>query len=294
MFRRMYFAWGAIKNFWAFSRYVLGFLNFYNFVYESISCFSNGNFNRNVLAIDGTFLKTMFKGILLLACQKDANNSLVILSSAIVDSESAENWVWFLSLTYKDFPGISIVLSDKHQGLKKIWRINPSPNGPVFSRCIVHMRKNMRQDLKNKVSASITGGDQLESLIYSLAKAPSEYHYQTLLKQIRFLFMLLSIFLIWFLFVFCFVFLFLLFSHNKDRLLNYIREINEQIAAWFDTRKDEFAEVRFLALGLVRYGDTSNNSAEATNSAITEARNSPIIDCVMSLARRTANHILQR
>ena len=41
-------------------------------------------FTRNDLAVDGTFLGSLFGGVLLLAGQHDANNQLVLLCFAIV------------------------------------------------------------------------------------------------------------------------------------------------------------------------------------------------------------------
>ena len=90
---------------------------------------------RNILAVDGTFLASLFRGIALLAAQKDANNQLVLLCYAIVDKENSNNWEWFMMLLYKDFPSISVVLADKASGLDHVWEFGTAR----FSRCVKHM-----------------------------------------------------------------------------------------------------------------------------------------------------------
>lgn len=107
MFRRLYVAFGATKKFWAHCRYV----DFNNYCSSSFFSLCNLTY-RDILAVDGTFLRTMFKGILLLAAVKDANNSNLTLCFAIVDVENRENWEWFLNLLYQNYPGIQVVMGN--------------------------------------------------------------------------------------------------------------------------------------------------------------------------------------
>jgi len=131
--------------------------------------------------MDGTFLTTIFKGILLLAAQKDANNNITMLCFAVCDAENASNWQWFVRYLYLDFPGINIIIVDKHKGLSAIWD-NEEEETPTFSRCVKHMIQNMR----NQVKEGYTGGNELRDLIYELAKAPSIPYYARTLLKIRF------------------------------------------------------------------------------------------------------------
>ena len=51
---------------------------------------------RPVISIDGTFLTGQYKGTLLVAVASDANNQLLPIAYAIVESESTLSWLWFL------------------------------------------------------------------------------------------------------------------------------------------------------------------------------------------------------
>jgi len=47
---------------------------------------------RSVLSLDGTHLKTKYKGVLLTATAVDANGSLFPVAGAVVDAENDDNW----------------------------------------------------------------------------------------------------------------------------------------------------------------------------------------------------------
>ena len=53
---------------------------------------------RPLLGLDGTHLKSKYKGILLAATATDANGQLFPLAYAIVSIENDDNWLWFLCL----------------------------------------------------------------------------------------------------------------------------------------------------------------------------------------------------
>jgi hypothetical protein len=54
---------------------------------------------RKVYALDGTHVKSTFKGVLLYAVTHDANNKLLLLAFAHVSVENEDNWAWFLRET---------------------------------------------------------------------------------------------------------------------------------------------------------------------------------------------------
>jgi len=51
-----------------------------------------------VLGLNGTHLKTKYKGVLLTATAVDANGSLFPVASAVVDVENDDNWLWLVQL----------------------------------------------------------------------------------------------------------------------------------------------------------------------------------------------------
>ena len=74
---------------------------------------------RKFMAVDGTFLKTQFGQILLLAVGIDANGKNLILAWAIVESENTDSWTWFLSHLKSAIPestGMTLI-SDRDKGL---------------------------------------------------------------------------------------------------------------------------------------------------------------------------------
>ncbi|KAL0413507.1 UNVERIFIED_CONTAM: hypothetical protein Sradi_1552400 [Sesamum radiatum] len=54
---------------------------------------------RPLIGLDGCFLKTCFKGQLLVAVGRDGNDNMVPIALAIVPIENRETWTWFVLLT---------------------------------------------------------------------------------------------------------------------------------------------------------------------------------------------------
>ena len=57
---------------------------------------------RPFIGLDGCFLKGYFGGQLLSAVGQDANNAFYVIAYAVVDSETKDNWKWFLTLLHED------------------------------------------------------------------------------------------------------------------------------------------------------------------------------------------------
>ncbi|CAN6861620.1 unnamed protein product, partial [Brassica oleracea] len=51
---------------------------------------------RLIIGLDGTFLKVAVKGILLTSVGRDGNNQIYPFAWAVVQSENADNWLWFI------------------------------------------------------------------------------------------------------------------------------------------------------------------------------------------------------
>ncbi|XP_013617926.1 PREDICTED: uncharacterized protein LOC106324513 [Brassica oleracea var. oleracea] len=76
---------------------------------------------RKVIVLDGTFFKSKFKGILLVATALDGNSNLYPLAFGVVDSENDRSWDWFirqLKLVIADEQSLAFV-SDKNTSLAK-------------------------------------------------------------------------------------------------------------------------------------------------------------------------------
>jgi hypothetical protein len=90
------------------------------FVYPPTSRLTFQHFRRIVI-VDGTFLTGRFKLTLLLAVGVDADGRNVILAWAIVESENASSWEYFLRLLRRSIPEITsewcVFILDYDKGL---------------------------------------------------------------------------------------------------------------------------------------------------------------------------------
>ncbi|CAH9130179.1 unnamed protein product, partial [Cuscuta epithymum] len=126
----------------------------------SYSCKENGEFKNffmclsawkdgwihciPVIIVDGSFLKSYYKGTLLTACTQDANKQIFPLAFGICSGENTENWSWFFSmlkrsLTHRDD---LYIVSDRHEGIINAVR-------SVFSHaehgyCVYHILANLK------------------------------------------------------------------------------------------------------------------------------------------------------
>ena len=72
-----------------------------------------------IMVIDGTFLKGhIFDQVVLLAVTYNSNNNQIIVSCAIVTSETDGNWVWYRPQLEKDLLGPSILIADNTKGIE--------------------------------------------------------------------------------------------------------------------------------------------------------------------------------
>ncbi|XP_048634131.1 uncharacterized protein LOC106348916 [Brassica napus] len=76
---------------------------------------------RRVIVVDGTFLKSKFKGVLLVATAIDGNSNLYPIAFGIVDSENEQSWEWFmreLKVVVADDNGLAFI-SDRQVSIGK-------------------------------------------------------------------------------------------------------------------------------------------------------------------------------
>jgi hypothetical protein len=115
---------------------------------------------RPVISIDGTFLTGQYRGTLLVAVASDANNQLLPIAYALVESETTEAWLWFLMClkngVVKARPGVCII-SDRNQGLLNA--LNQMKNTVAMEYrwpdletrwCMRHLAANFYSRFRNK------------------------------------------------------------------------------------------------------------------------------------------------
>ena len=120
------------------------------------ACASGFGYCRPLLGLDGTHLKSKYKGILLAATATDANGQLFPLAYAIVSIENDDNWLWFLRLLHEvveanapaflspeDQNHCLVFLSDRQKslltGIEHVF-----PNSP-HGICMKHLEENFHK-----------------------------------------------------------------------------------------------------------------------------------------------------
>ncbi|KAL5537762.1 hypothetical protein UlMin_045566 [Ulmus minor] len=101
-------------------------------------------FMRKVVGIDGTFLKSQYKGVLLVAMAQDGNGQCYPIAWAIVDSENEDAWTWFVS-KLKEVIGDSnelAFISDRALSIKKT--ISNVFDKAHHGACAWHVSQNVR------------------------------------------------------------------------------------------------------------------------------------------------------
>jgi len=130
---------------------------------------------RPFIALDGTFTKTQFIQVLLLAVGIDAENHAVPLAWAMVESETEDAWRYFLihlrqSIPEVNLPGVT-VMSDRDKGLESADDELPFT---YRSYCTQHIKNNIQQKF----------GLKARDLFAKIANAQTKEFYQLILAEI--------------------------------------------------------------------------------------------------------------
>ncbi|KAK2655658.1 hypothetical protein Ddye_008710 [Dipteronia dyeriana] len=105
---------------------------------------------RPVIAIDGTYLKGKFFGIMFVAICLDANNQVFPLAYGFGDVEDEMSCTWFLNELKNAIgsPEDCMIISDRHHDIKvameKVYLNVP------HGYCVFHMAQNIKKDYKRK------------------------------------------------------------------------------------------------------------------------------------------------
>ena len=75
----------------------------------------------------------------------NGHNNQVLLSDAIVTSETEDNWVWFSCQLEQDFPGSYVLVADYSKGIKCQGHKGSARNsGSRSTRCLKHQCENAK------------------------------------------------------------------------------------------------------------------------------------------------------
>ncbi|KAG6489350.1 hypothetical protein ZIOFF_050619 [Zingiber officinale] len=113
------------------------------------------NLERPLVFLDDTHIKNKYKGCILVAVAKDANDDLFTLAYSVVDTENDDNWGWFcfqlksalLSHRFIGFHEFTF-FSDRHPGIIKAIQLVFS--GSHHAYCLRHLVDNfMKQVMRS-------------------------------------------------------------------------------------------------------------------------------------------------
>ncbi|XP_070026393.1 uncharacterized protein [Nicotiana sylvestris] len=103
---------------------------------------------RPVVVVDGTFLKSAYRGIMLTTSTMDAAGTIFPLAYTVVDSENDASWKWFFEQfkeAYGERPSMCVV-SDRNESILKATSI-VYPGMPYYSY-MWHIWTNIRSKFK--------------------------------------------------------------------------------------------------------------------------------------------------
>ncbi|XP_070020845.1 uncharacterized protein [Nicotiana sylvestris] len=116
------------------------------------SSIAGWNHCRPVIAIDATFLKSKYRGVLMISVSKDANNQIFPLAFGIAESENNNSYEWYFSQLRNAIGSREnlIFLSDRHQAIANgIVKVYPESHHGI---CIYHLEQNLkRRKVKSEV-----------------------------------------------------------------------------------------------------------------------------------------------
>ncbi|XP_013594549.1 PREDICTED: uncharacterized protein LOC106302629 [Brassica oleracea var. oleracea] len=110
---------------------------------------------RKVIVVDGIFLKSKYKGVLLVDTTLDGNSNLYPIAFGVVDSENDRSWEWFmrqLNVVIADDQSLAFV-SDRNTLLAKaLAKVYPHSHHGI---CIHHLLNNVVTYFKGKGVAGL-------------------------------------------------------------------------------------------------------------------------------------------
>uniref|UniRef100_A0A1J3IG44 SWIM-type domain-containing protein n=1 Tax=Noccaea caerulescens TaxID=107243 RepID=A0A1J3IG44_NOCCA len=150
--------------------------------YASISGFKQGS--RPLLFLDNAVLNSKYQGVMLIATAPDAEDGVFPVAFSIVDSETQENWLWFLeqlkSALSSESPRITFV-ADFQNGLKTA--IPQVFEDSHHAYCLRQLAEKLNTDLKGQFSHEARR--YMLNDFYSVAYATTPQGYYSALENIK-------------------------------------------------------------------------------------------------------------
>ncbi|KAJ1691804.1 hypothetical protein LUZ63_015959 [Rhynchospora breviuscula] len=129
------------------------FISYYASIYGFV------NACRPLIGLDRTLLKSKYLGTLLLATGFDGDGALFPLAFGVVDEETDENWIWFLSELHalleantENMPRLTI-LSDRRKGIVDGVEFNFPTAFHGF--CMRHLSESFRKEFNNTMLVNL-------------------------------------------------------------------------------------------------------------------------------------------
>ncbi|KAL6284430.1 hypothetical protein ACE6H2_015359 [Prunus campanulata] len=224
-----------------------GINRFRRFFVSFGGCIAGFQYCIPLLFIDATFLKSKYKGQLLCASGKNGNQGFYPLAFGVVDSETEENWTWFLQhLAAILLPMGRMVtfFSDRNHGLLNAM-------GAVFpgwphSYCYYHLKQNLISKYPKSGYGKLLQ-DRVVNLFSKCAYAVTEEEFKVAMDE--------------------------LVVVGSSKVKTFISELS----------RDHYANAFFHGM---RYGEMANSLAKSFNNWVGVFRDLPVLPMIEGIRQK--------
>jgi hypothetical protein len=130
---------------------------------------------RPYLAVDSTFLTRRFRGQLCIACAVDGHNWMFPVAVGVIDSETNENWVWFMERLKEAIGSPDGLTFSTDCGQAVMHGVSEVFPGCEHRECMYHLVQNFKKRYNGKIF-----DDHLWAAAYSWSPYMFNKHYQTM------------------------------------------------------------------------------------------------------------------
>ncbi|KAI3731259.1 hypothetical protein L1987_62447 [Smallanthus sonchifolius] len=132
---------------------------------------------RELLGLDGCFMKGPFPGQILTAVGVDANNGIYLVAYALVEAETTNSWCWFLECLGEDldlsYNSNFTFISDRQKGIiPALVKVYPSAE---HRYCLRHIHDNMKQKWK---------GQKFKNLLWKCASVTTTQGFDKAMNEV--------------------------------------------------------------------------------------------------------------